>query len=711
MFTAIFRIHLSPGRSPMGVILLWSLLLLFTAAGSASGMESVPRKVMVLYDSGSGMSEMENLIYQDGQTILNYYGLLTEYRDINRRPFPDDAEMAAYLGVITVFLSEIQTDPKGYLSWLIQQIQQKRKVIVIGRLGVRLKPDRPPDVNGLIHRVQRMLGFEIRDDFTANQSVLRYVHKDKKGVEFERKYPPFPKVYERIVTSDKSTKIYLSIRRTDQPESTSAMIFVNASGGYAHEDYIFWMDPSTFRRQWYVNPFCFFTDALSLGHVPIPDPTTLNGMRVAFSHIDADGFVGFSRVDKKQTCAEVIRDRVLKKYNFPVTVSVIVGEIDPKAVGSPAMVRLARDIFRLPNVEPASHSYSHPFYWDLNDDREAEKYEHQYGIFIPGYTHDSKKEIDYSMTYITEKLAPPGKPCKIMLWSGNCLPTEADIARCDASGYVNMNGGDTLFDDVYDSYTSVAPYYRKVGSRYQIMTGQANENILTNLWTGPYYGFRNIVTTMKKTGTPRRIAPIDIYYHFYSGEYASSLKAVEDVHQWVLRQDVAPVFTSQYVQMVDGYLKAKIFHDGTAKYIIRDYGACLTFRLDEKQKRPDMNRSINVLGFSVDSQGLYISLLPSKEEATLVLSDPKVPSPGASLRPRVRRASGWVTRFDVDGNQVTIDFKGFGSGTLELSGLHPNRTYALSGNGLNGSAGLTKSDEDGVLTIAGVKTGTVEITW
>jgi hypothetical protein len=70
-----------------------------------------------------------------------------------------------------------------------------------------------------------------------------------------------------------------------------------------------------------------------------------------------------------------------------------------------------------------------------------------------------------------------------------------------------------------------------------------------------------------------------------------------------------------------------------------------------------------------------------------------------------------VTRFDVDGNQVTIDFKGFGSGTLELSGLHPNRTYALSGTGLNGSAGLTNSGEDGVLTIAGVKTGTVEITW
>ena len=699
-FKPLFRLH----------HLLWMMLLVLVAIIPGNTFAKIPlhRKVLVLFDGKSGQKENMNLIYQDGQTILNYLGLLTDYRDINHRPLPNDSVMSDYRGIITIFTGDIKTGSEEYLKWLIRQIQAQRKIIIIGKLGATAKPKQDPKLNHLIHRTYRHLGFENLGHFTITQPNLRYVFKNKRGVEFESPYPPFPCTYEKIVPTVESINVYLTIERKDLPESTSSVIFTSPIGGFAHQDYVLWKDPLTFRRKWYLNPFRFFKEALSLEHMPIPDPTTLNGMRVAFSHIDGDGFSGQSRIEKKTLCAEIIRDHVLKKYDFPVTASVIVGEIDPQAAGNSELVKLAKEIFRLPNVEPASHSYSHPFYWDPNF---KDKYDSQYGIHIPGYSYTRKMEIDYSMKYITENLSPPDKPCRVFLWSGNCVPMEKDVARTDALGYLNMNGGDTMFDDFNNSYTSVAPYYRKVGNRFQIYTGQANENILTNLWKGPYYGYRNIITTMKRTGSPRRVAPIDIYYHFYSGEYPASLKSLQDVYDWVLGQEIAPVYTSQYIEMVQGYLAVKIFRDAPGRYTIRNYGKCLTMRLDTKNQRPDLTRSVNVLGFFSGPQGLYVSLAPGKNEATLVLSDTTVSSKNETPQPHLRKASAWVAHFDATERLIRIDYEGHGEGKIEVAGLMPDGPYELSGNARNGFPVMQKSDEKGTLSIGVVQSGTIKISW
>ena len=669
------------------------------------------RKVLVLFDGNKGQKKDMNFIYQNGQVVLGYLGLLTEYWDINHRPLPKDNVMSQFRGIITLFTEDIDTDKQGYLKWLTRQIQAKRKIIVVGKLGATAKKNQDPKLKDQIHRTYQHLGFKNLGHFTITQPNLQYIFKDKRGVEFETPYPPYPPAYEKIVPTMEPIHVYLTIERKDLAESESAMIFTGPIGGFAHQDYLIWEDPLTYRRKWYLNPFLFFKEALALEEMPIPDPTTLNGIRVAFSHIDGDGFPGPTRIQKETTCAEIIRDHILKKYDFPVTASVIVGEIDPKAIGTIKMVELAREIFRLPNVEPASHSYSHPYFWDPDYKDEAGTYESQYGIKIPGYLYDPKMEIDYSMKYVTDRLSPPDKPCKVFLWTGNCVPMEKHIARADALGYMNMNGGDTLFDDFYNSYTSVAPYYRKVGNRFQIYTGQANENILTNLWKGPYYGYRNIITTMKRTGSPLRIAPIDIYYHFYIGEYPASLKSLQDVYDWVLTQEIAPVYTSQYIEMVHGYLNAKIFEGVPGTYTIKDYGKCVTLRIDSKQKRPDLMRSINVLGYWEQPQGMYISLTPGKKEATIVLSDKTGSSNHETKRPYLSKASGWINGFEVKNNRIQIDYQGHGKGKIELSALKPDHTYQITGNAGTDFPASHQSNEKGVLLIEGVRSGTIEITW
>ena len=205
--------------------------------------------------------------------------------------------------------------------------------------------------------------------------------------------------------------------------------------------------------------------------------------------------------------------------------------------------------------------------------------------------------------------------------------------------------------------------------------------------------------------------PRDIYYHFYSGEYRASLKSLQDVYDWVLTQEIAPVFTSQYIEMVHGYLGAKIFRNAPETYTVQNYGKCLTVRLHSKNKQPDLTRSVNVLGFVVEPQGLYISLAAGKKEATVVLSHTDAASAKKARQPYLRKASGWVTHFEVKENIIQMDYQGYGKGSIELSGLKPGKTYKLSGPARNGSPERLKSNEKGMLLIKGVQTGPIEISW
>jgi len=612
--------------------------------------------------------------------------------------------MSIYRGIITTFHSEKMKAAKEYLIWLNRQFDAGKKVVVLDQLGCTAKRTEDTALKELIDKTFDRMGLRFGAQFTGNQSIIRFVHKDKKGVEFERKYPPIPMAYQMYAPVGKGVKTYLSIKRKDKKDSTSSIIVTSPTGGFAWSSFLIWEDHRTKRRSWYVNPFLFFEEALGLKGIPSPDPTTLNGLRVAFSHIDADGFGGPSRVDKRSLCAEILRDEILKKYDFPVTVSVMTGEIDPDALGNDRVVGLAKEIFRLPNVEPASHSYSHPFYWDPEYEHK-DWYDHQYGIKIPGYTHDSKTEIDHSVKYITDELAPPGKPCRVMLWTGNCEPTESDIARCDALGVLNMNGGDTVFDGYNDSYTSVAPLYRQVGSRIQVFTGQANENILTNLWKGPYYGYRTIITTMERTGYPRRLKPIDIYYHFYSGEYHASLKALQDVYEWVLKQRVAPIFTSDYIGMVLGFINTRMQMVRPGKYVVEDYGHCLTIRFDSERGLPNLGQCENVLGYAREPQGLYVSLVPGKKRAVITLSDPRP----ASKLPYVQMASGWVNGFSRQRSQLKLGYMGYGVGMLKIAGLEAKKSFGVSGSAVGNKPRLVTSDEKGSILIEKIRAGQMEV--
>lgn len=636
---------------------------------TAAGV-TVPRHVLVLYDGNAGNAEQDNFFRNRLAVVANYHGLLPLYHDVGTRPLPDDKRMASVAGIITVFETQVGHRPDELLAWQLRQLKAGRRMAVFGEIGSMPPPDAlaMPGVDA--NELLALLGLAATGTPYGDLRKLRYHTRLRPLVDFERQLPDLPLPLLPFASAP-SAEVWLSVARSDGKGQPSPYIGFGPGGGFAFTGSFLWESPNG-KAQWHMDPFTFLEKALALGTTPVPTPTTLNGYRVAFSHVDADGFGGFTELDKQANCATILRDHIFKRYGFPVTVSVIQAEVDPRIGGKAGLEDIARTLFLLPNVEPGTHSYSHPFWWDPEDEAKAKLYKEKfnydiYGFPVAGYTFSLNTEIVASARYITERLSPKGKPCRVIQWSGSCDPTETALRVADEAGILNINGGDTYTDAVMPSLTTVSGLVNPVGKRMQVYTGQANENILTNLWTGPFHGYRDIIEAMRFTESPRRLMPINMYYHFYSAEKHASLRALQDVHEWVMQQDIAPLFTSQYLEMVRDWTLTRLTRNAAGHITVRDYGTCLAVRLPEGTPPPDIAASENVIGYAATATGLYVHLAPGHKQATIV------PATAATRPvPHIRYASGHVSAVQRNAHNLTLRYDGTGKGRITLAGLPPD---------------------------------------
>lgn len=685
--------------------LIVALLIVLFGLSSAYA-EPVKRKVLVLYNSEEGRSARGNSFVEGFAAPLNYLGFLYEVRDVAERPLPSDSVMREYGAVFTTFSVDFMGKPNEYLSWLVKQQNAGKKLVIAGSLGAYADPNKESADTGLIKDVFANLGFSYQGNATNDQYRLKYESVDQENMNFERKLSVFPESYVHITAQDDNVHSWVKVGVKNRPDSVATTVGVGPQGGFALNGYMRWQDPINFRKQWYLNPFEFLRISLDLKGAPALTPTTLNGKRVAFAHIDGDGFAGFTEIDRHKVCGEIVMERIFGRYDFPNSASVIAGEINPAVRGSVNNVEMAKTLFEMDNVETSSHSYTHPYAWKA-EVRESKEYAEDFVIGqyeVAGYKFDAQYEIVGSCDYISENLAPLEKPCKVLFWSGMCDPTEEQVAIADKAGILNMNGGDSVFDASRNSYFGVSPLYRALGEHNQIYTGQANENILTGLWTGPFFGFRNIIETMKRTGSPRRLMPIDIYYHFYSGEKFASLKALEDVYEWALTQDTARVYASAYIKMVNGYLGAEVQKISANKFVFWNYADCLSVRLDGPDKVPDLAKCQNVLGYDIQPEGIFVHLIPGTMKADLILTaDKKV----NDRLPYLKNASGWVRDFERTANGVRFELECFSKGKFDLGGLRPNRKFKLIRK--DGPPLEISTNSEGILEVEDMTSGPMEI--
>jgi len=242
-----------------------------------------------------------------------------------------------------------------------------------------------------------------------------------------------------------------------------------------------------------------------------------------------------------------------------------------------------------------------------------------------------------------------------------------------------------------------------VDGQIQFYASNVNENIYTNGWEGPYDGYDKVVETFQETETPklvqsppRRVSPINIYYHFYSGEKHAALEALKTVYEYALTQEIIPIFTSEYLSIVEGFLSGKVEKTEDGAWRFFDYGDARTVRFDDVKEYPDILRSKGVLGFKRWHNYLYVYLEKS-EEAVLHFSEmlPKVPY--------LKEAANIVSDMRISQEKVSFAAHGYKEGFFLFANMKPSKRYEVrlisKKNGNEQRSKKFKSDSEGNLSV------------
>jgi len=153
----------------------------------------------------------------------------------------------------------------------------------------------------------------------------------------------------------------------------------------------------------------------------------------------------------------------------------------------------------------------------------------------------------------------------------------------------------------------VAPYGLRKGGYLQVYAGAQNENVYTNGFQGPLWGYKKVIQTFELTDSPRRFKPIDIYYHFYSGSKTAALKALQTVFDWALRQEVIPLFTTEYIQKVMEYYDVSLSRE-EGGWRIAGMRHLRTLRLSDRMTAVDLEKSRELLGMRRVETRRYLAL-------------------------------------------------------------------------------------------------------
>ncbi len=594
------------------------------------------RRILVIHGAPKSRPEDGDSFAADSftaerlQMALEWMGYEVEYFDISRRLPPERLD-ARFCGIVFDAETTLPYAVEGwYVNWVLAHRARGVKTLFVGQYPFQQDVERNRLFRGLgltgtFKEISgpRNVQLAVTDEAVMNAEAPVTRHT---GEIFDLRAPADARVALAVACLDETSARV----RFDA-------VFTTDWGGVLLDPYTTFQASAEDTLSLF-EPFAFLGRIWPENAFPVPDPTTRDGRRMFYSHIDGDGFAGVSAFDGQKLCGEIIRDRILKAYPFPITCSLIEAEVravvtDEEPENRPRYEAAARAMFELPNVQAASHAYAHPYVWIDNDLEYIPLYDERMLELAPSenYTKvDPEREIAGSIRYI-QTLLPEGKKCDLMLWSGNCRPGNDALAVCERLGIENLNGGNTVVTREHPSVTNVAPRVMQWGSdRLQVHTSMQNEFVYTNNWSGPFYGgFARVIDTFERTAEPRRLKPVNVYYHFYSAAQMGSLKALQRVYDWCLREPLHSVTARQFCRIVRDSRDTAIFRHGPRAWRLVSRGENTTFRLPKSAGRPDLDASRGITGWAEFADWLYVHT-DGRPVVDLTLAD--APAPRLHLR-------------------------------------------------------------------------------
>ncbi|NYT64924.1 sugar ABC transporter [Alcaligenaceae bacterium] len=642
-------------------------------------IEVMPRKILLVQTIDRDQSLDETLGVRSIAMPLNYLGYDIQYADINQ-PLPDGITNDRYAGIV-VAIDKTVKNSATWRRWLLSQIQQGMRVAVFNQFGF------PMDI-----QASKALGLDLVAGKPVLSSTVQIIKQDPMmGFEIM----PAPDVREALgILVDATGRSLLRLKAGNYIYDAAAL---TSWGGYAlGNNSVVYLDAIQ-QDRWVVQPIEFLKQALALPQMPVPDVTTENGRRLMFTHVDGDGFASLGEFSgaNRQYSGQILYKQIFTKYPLPMMVSVIEGELGSTGMHpqiTSVLEPIARKIFSLPNVEVGSHTYSHPFnLWQI-DETTGKRVQgklnpewvenEQFSLSIPNYDFQVDREIRGSIGYINGSLAPADKPVKAVLWSGDAAAPKIALRHVGSAGVLNINGGNTTITKSSNSWTNISPYGVAKGNRpdeYQVYAGVMNENVYTNDWMGPFYGFQRVLETFALTDTPIRFKPINIYYHFYSGTKSASLQALHTVFNAVLKQQIFPIYTTEYIKRALDWRHVSVAKAGD-RWIVRS-GENLRQLRWPGTGVPDLSTALGVSGYLPGPGGLYVHM--GDNQASFTIS-PR--SPG--ITPYIAQASGFVRNFQRMGRTMVFELGGYYQPFVQLADAARCRT-SIDGksSGMVGQAG------------------------
>ncbi len=588
-------------------------------------VHEIPRKILLLFNNEDKLERLYIPMLHYIAPILEYMGYIPDYFDLDKTALlPTGNLKTKYAGII-LWLETENSKNKALLQWVLQQIQHQIPVVYLNGFGM------PMNTNTFAR-----LG--LSSSIAHNSpSPLKITTIDSHVVGYETKPLTMPYYFHPLRSLD--SRILLQVK--NKQGQTEDAVAITPWGGYALTPYVIQFLPNHYAL-WVIDPFKFFSQALRLHPYPIPDISTENGRRLMSVHIDGDGFANRAKWIGGRFAAEELRDQILKKFPVPTSFSVITGELAPNGSNaqlSPQLMSIARSIFALPWIEIASHSFEHPFNWKTTSEKHRQTPLNQrYVLEIPHYQFNLKTEIQGSIDFINQYLAPPNKKSNLLFWSGAANPSIQDLKLAKYLNILSINGlSDTNIDDHHPSITGIRPMGITIKNAYQVFAPIEMDFYFINNFNGPLYGFKNVIQTFQRTDKPRRTKPIDIYYHIYAASNPATLQALKKVYQWALSQPVMNIYISDYIKKVLDYNYITI-GKSNGSWMIHSNSDLRELRSSHALGYPDLNHSRNVVGFKENQPDLYVHLGP--ERLTVLNYQTKKPT-----EPYLVEANGRVARF------------------------------------------------------------------
>jgi hypothetical protein len=656
--------------------------------------------VLGLYDGAEGRRPEEAMVHRMAEMPLNHLGLILRAHDI-RKGLPAVESLGDVGGVLCWFSGDRMAAPEKFVEWL-ERASAGRKLVWAGTAAFYRRSDGQVTPAAVRQRAWKLLGIENRGHWTELTYDAKVIVSDPQVIGFERKLtgvlPPFGIFH----MAAEGWKAHLVLRRPSGEEST--LVATGPRGGFVAPDYTHRVGPEH-DWQWNIDPIEFFRRAFDLAGVPAPDTTTLSGRRIYYSHIDGDGWRNRTEVmpyrkDGKLSSEVVWRELIHPYPDLPVTVAPIAGDLDPKWRGSGEMLDLARRILAEPQVEAGTHTYTHPLKWEFYSkyDRSQEPLAPltAAGEIINGprayadRPFDVNHEIGGSSEFIN-RLLPKGKKVQVVQWSGNTQAFEEVIAASRKAGLANINGGDSRYDAEYPSLIWVAPLGRRVGTQLQVYSSSSNENTYTSLWTNRFFGYRLVENTINRTEKPRRLKPFNLYYHMYTGEKHAALHALKHGLERARNSELAPVETSRFARIVEGFFSAELTLQADGAWRIGQRCQLPTLRFDHAAGRSvDWRRSRGVAGERHHQGSLYVALDESEPDAVVALRNgPPDPAVASLIESRWRI---WDVQRLADG--IRFRAQGYGKGSMAWQ-VPMRGGFIASVNGAEAARG--RVGNDGVL--------------